>query len=73
MEKYIITKQSVITLSKVIRFSADPEGEIVVECEDGVRERFVNGTYLGEKMCNEFKARYIDFLTNDEKFWDITE
>lgn len=69
MEKYILTHNSVINLKFVVRFMADPCGEVAVDCVDGIHARLAEGTYRGKKFCDEMMERWLEFLGNDEKYF----
>lgn len=73
MEKYIITSDSIINVSAIIRFTANPEGEIKIECKDGISARLVEGTYRGKVICDKMKHNFVNFLRNDKTYWMVKE
>ena len=69
MKKYILTSDSVISLEYVVRFVADPCGEVAVDCVDGIHARLVKDTYRGKDFCDRMKSLWLEFLENDENYF----
>lgn len=69
MKKYILANNSVISLEYVVRFTADPCGEVAVDCVDGIHARLAEGTYRGKAFCDKMKSLWLEFLENDEKYF----